>query len=75
MIQVAAAGGLLYVLTGLAPNGAAFAAFTAMSVASAVAASNTGHLVGLLVPDLHLALPALCIVATLLLAFAGFIGE
>jgi hypothetical protein len=72
---VAAAGSLLYLLLGLQPTAANYGCFLLLSVLCALCASNCGNLLGLLLPDLHATLPALCVVATLLLAFAGFIGE
>lgn len=72
---VAAAGSLLYVLLGLQAGAAQFGSFLALSVLCALCASNCGNLLGLVLPGLNAALPALCVGATLLLAFAGFIGE
>jgi hypothetical protein len=72
---VAAAGSLLYALLGLQPHAANFGSFLLLSVLCALCASNFGNLLGLVLPDMTAALPALCVGATLLLAFAGFIGE
>jgi hypothetical protein len=72
---VAAAGSLLYALLGLQPHAHNFGAFLLLSVLCALCASNCGNLLGLALPDLTAALPAMCIGVTLLLAFAGFIGE
>jgi hypothetical protein len=72
---VAAAASLLYLLLGLQPHAANYGAYLLLSVLCALCASNCGNLLGLVLPDLNAALPALCVGATLLLAFAGFIGE
>jgi ABC-type multidrug transport system permease subunit len=72
---VAAAGSLLYALLGLQPHADNFGSFLLLSVLCALCASNCGNLLGLALPDLTAALPAMCIGVTLLLAFAGFIGE
>eukprot|EP00775_Hariotina_reticulata_P006153 gene6153-6390_t len=73
--MVIAAGSLLYLLLGLQMTAAKFGTWLALSVLCALCANNFGTLVGLLVPNLNLGLPVLCVGATLLLSFAGFIGE
>jgi len=73
--MVVAAGSLLYLLLGLQMTAAKFGTWLALSVLCALCANNFGTLVGLLVPDLNLGFPVLCVGATLLLSFAGFIGE
>jgi hypothetical protein len=72
---VAATGALLYVLLGLQVAAAKFWAFMALSVFLAVCAANLGNAICLVMTNMHFKLPALCITATLLLAFAGFVGE
>lgn len=72
---VAGSGALLYLLVGLQAVAAKFWIFMAMSVFLAVCAANLGNAICLVMTDMHFKLPALCITATLLLAFAGFVGE
>jgi hypothetical protein len=72
---VAGSGALLYVLLGLQASAAKFWAFMALSVCLAVCAANLGNAICLVMSDLHFKLPALCLSATLLLAFSGFVGE
>jgi hypothetical protein len=52
-----------------------FWAFMALSVFLAVCAANLGNAICLVMTNMHFKLPALCVTATLLLAFAGFVGE
>lgn len=73
--MVAITGALLYVLLGLQAVAAKFWAFMALSIFLAVCAANLGNAICLVMTDMHFKLPALCITATLLLAFAGFVGE
>jgi hypothetical protein len=47
----------------------------ALSVFLAVCAANLGNAICLVMTNMHFKLPALCITATLLLAFAGFVGK
>lgn len=72
---VTLAGTLLYFMLGLQATAAKFGAWLVLSVLCAVSASNVGNMIGLLTPDLNLALPILAVSATMLLAFAGFVGE
>jgi hypothetical protein len=72
---VASTGALLYLLLGLQATAAKFWAFMAISVFLAVCAANLGNALCLMMGDLHFKLPALCLSATLLLAFSGFVGE
>lgn len=72
---VAAAAALLYFMLGLQLTAAKFGAWLLLSVLCALSSSNMGNMIGLLTPDLNLALPILAVSATMLLAFAGFMGE
>lgn len=72
---VTLAGTLLYFMLGLQATAAKYGAWIALSVLCALSASNAGNMIGLLSPDLNLALPILAVSATMLLAFAGFMGE
>lgn len=72
---VAATGALLYFLLGLQMAATKFWAFMALSVFLAVCAANLGNAICLVMTNMHFKLPALCVTATLLLAFAGFVGE
>lgn len=75
VLLVSVTGSVLYLLVGLQLVPSKFGAYLVLSVLSALSAQNFGNLLGLCLPNLNAALPALCVGATLLLAFAGFIGE
>lgn len=62
-------------MLGLQATAAKYGAWLLLSVLCAVSASNVGNMIGLLTPDLNLALPVLAVIATMLLAFAGFMGR